>query len=373
MNVVAKTWLSNHDVFNKGQGSKTSRFMKDVKTLALGESNKSKKSYSLHFLVSAIDQELPNARQAASNKYLDPISSVDDGAQDDYIKKLETGSMKYLTEKGVSSHQRMKKWFKEDTNGDAPIAAPAGSQEHNQALDQQAKQARALAQQYKLTQAEATAIMIYSAEDFRYMNPTVANNMGWLHSQLPRTTFANQQIKSEVITGNPDKRPDKNNKYGGVDFSKVKAATSDEQARFHQHAAGAKAEGLIHSQMALSGMKKLPDWQGVTYRGLVLTPAEFKQQYPAHGNAVMQAFISTSLSAISPESFIHENQEAGKVNIFLELHLTKGKDIAPFSYSRAEEEILLMPGAVFNVRSISQITTPMWKVSAQKVVLEQIG
>ena len=130
---------------------------------------------------------------------------------------------------------------------------------------------------------------------------------------------------------------------------------------------------MIHSSMALSGMKKLPDWQGVTYRGLVLTPAEFKQQYPAHGNAVMQAFTSTSTSAVNPESFIHENEEAGKVNILLELHLKQGKDIAAFSFSRSEEEILLMPGAVFKVRSVSPFTTPMWKVSAQKVVLEQVS
>ena len=294
MNALGSTWLNKHDPNKPGsQKSKADRFMRNAKTLALGESNKSKKSFSLHFLVASITKELPEAYQTAAK------------AQDAYANKVESGGMKYLSGKGATAFNRIKGWQTDDQS-------------------EQGGKARDAMTKHGLSLAEAGAIGIYSADDFKYMNPTVANNKNWLHDQLPKTEFSNQQIRDEVITGNPNKKADGMGKYAGTDFDQVKAATKDEMALFHQHAEGASAEGMEHTKMALSGLHKLPNWQGMAYRGLVLTPAEFKQKYPPKGNAVMPAFTSTSLREDVPSAFVNENKAEGKVNILLYMQVYRG-------------------------------------------------
>jgi hypothetical protein len=47
-----------------------------------------------------------------------------------------------------------------------------------------------LAEKYSLTDAEVAAILQYTADDYKYVNPVVANRAGWLIAQKGKAALA---------------------------------------------------------------------------------------------------------------------------------------------------------------------------------------
>jgi len=148
--------------------------------------------------------------------------------------------------------------------------------------------------------------------------------------------------------------------------------TPTESQKFGEHAEAARLEGLDHADIARSGLKKLPDTPGDTWRGVVLTPAEFKAKYSVGSTTISEAFSSSSLNQNVADGFIHSNKVNGKVNILLQMHVTKGKDIMSLSDSSTEAELLLLPGATFKVVSIKPFKTKSWKDDVQLVEMQQV-
>lgn len=275
---LGQQWLTRHDKDKKKDGTK---------------------ERSIQQLLTEIDVEIPKVQQRIAD---------DAEEQDEYIRKIEAKSLKYVTASGLRIAKNVKDWHSgKDLWG------------------QQAVNANQLIKTHNLTLAEATAIGLYTADDYKYMNPAMAKNEGWMRAMLPKTGFAKQDTFKEVHAGVTD-----------------------------QHVQEATEEGQLHGKIAVSGMKKLPDWTGQTYRGLALPESDFSAMYPLNGTTVFPAFSSTSLNEATSRGFARTNATDGKVAILLRLQLTRGKDIATLSNSPGEAEILLMPGATFKVAKIRE-------------------
>ena len=228
--------------------------------------------------------------------------------QEEYMKKLDEKTFGMISLSGQRVAEKAEKWL-------------VGKDKYDK--NPKAKQ---LAEDYGLTLAEVAAIAIYTADDYKYINPVVADNEGWLKAVLPKV--GNSQLLKSI----------------------------KEQGVTDEHVQQAKEEGLNHAMMVSSGLAKLPAWKGMTYRGLGLTMNEFQSKYPANGTAVMEAFTSTSLKDTEAKSWAgkgaRDESKKDPVGIFLRLNLANGKDIMDFSNTQKEEEILVLPGAKFSVDSI---------------------
>jgi hypothetical protein len=184
----------------------------------------------------------------------------------------------------------------------------------------ESQEALELMRKYDLTDAEVAAIKIYTVDDYKYINPALADNDQWMAAQLPKLSGPETAPTPEGI-------------------------------------AGAKAEGKRHGETALAGIQKLPPWdEKPTYRGLRLTQKEFDAQYVNSRQFKTEAFQSTTLDPGVAERFAKrpkddkgKDADDGKVGIVITLTVTNGRDIRKFSLL-PEEEILLLPGATFTVQ-----------------------
>lgn len=182
---------------------------------------------------------------------------------------------------------------------------------------------------YRLTKAEAAAIYIYTASDYTYINPGLAGNEAWM-----------QATKG----------------------SKTKTLTPQE----HHHL---REEGWTHARFAISGMRKLPDWTGTTWRGAGFTADEINTKFRPGRTWTTPAFLSTSLNKMAASGFASQNTHGDKIGVFFETELTKGKDVMPFSDMKHEKEILVAPWSSFTVRSVTDQTAGT--VRYKKVVMRQ--
>jgi hypothetical protein len=261
------------------------------------------KEKSITRLLLEIETEMPQVQQRIRD---------DAQEQEDYVRSLESKGLKYLSSGGVHIYKKMKGWH-------------AGTD----TLGTQAGKVHEIGQKYGLTLAEVSAIGIYTADDYKYMNPAMAGNRGWMKAMLPRVGMTNFKTVEEISKGVTDTHIDE-----------------------------AMTEGRLHGKIAKSAMKKLPNWTGTAYRGLGLTEKDFAAQYPLNGVTVFPAFSSTSLEERISKGFAKNEATGDKVGVLLRLHVTKGKDVAPLSNSPGEQEVLLMPGATFR---ISRIRTDQYK------------
>ena len=273
---LATTWLADH-----------------------GADDDDVKKASITDLLAKVNLEIPIATKGIQD---------DADEQEAYVAAAKGGGgLKYLSGGGKMVAKKAEKW--------------------KDAIDlftDQEHAANKIIAQYGLTLAEAMAIGVYTADDYKYINPAMADNDGWMEAMLPRLGVTNIALAREL------------------------------QAQVTpQHLAEAKVEGQLHGKIAMAGMKKLPDYKGETFRGVGLTAAQFAQQYPLKGQAIFTAFSSTSLNEATSRGFAGMESAPPKLGILLRLKCTRGKDIQMLSNSPGEREILLMPGATFTVTKIS--------------------
>ena len=190
----------------------------------------------------------------------------------------------------------------------------------------------------QLLDEEIAAIRLFTAADYKYINPTLANDETWLSLNIrnltdPTTATGGQEAtwaKPEVIEF----------------FQKAK-----EQGPAEYQAARnrLRREGMQHARQVLSGLKKLPNQKTQGYRGLGLTPDELKK-YTKGATVCWPSFSSTSLDRHVADGWAALATKP-KVPVVLILTVKYRKDIQPMSQQKKEREILLMPGAKFTVTS----------------------
>lgn len=300
---------------------------------------------------------------------------VDDNIRGSYERKIKNSKDWYTKEKAIRQGKMFNKDFNEDSvlnggsldeieqdsfkylsqagTGFANKASGWNTKNNNVPDEQQSPQYK-LIKKYGLTVGEAAAIGIYTAADFKYMNPAMAQNDGWLKFQMDSVSPATQKYKKAL--------QDEKQTQGDYQQNTLESV---------------KAEALEHNLMAMAALKKLPNWSGNAYRGAGFTELEISQKFPTNGIATMEAFTSTSLKAGTSRGFANSNtdEERGKVGVFMDMKLTRGKDIEAFSNTQSEKEILVLPYAQFNVKRIDRImdTTEPTKEKYRHIFLEQVS
>jgi hypothetical protein len=181
----------------------------------------------------------------------------------------------------------------------------------------QTPEALELMQKYDVSDAEMAAIKTYSVDDFKYINPALADNDAWLAAQIPKVLSIEKK---------------------DVSPAGLKKAT---------------AEGKRHGAMALTGLKKLPVWSGPTFRGLRRTKAELDKDYVPGTQTTAKPFQSTSLEQSVAERFAKKTEDDSKVGLVCHLKITNGRDIAKLSLLGDEKEILLLPGATMTIETVT--------------------
>lgn len=197
-----------------------------------------------------------------------------------------------------------------------------------------------------LTDAEATAIGVYSAQDYRYINPAVANNPNWMKASLKGKDLGvkDPTVAAELAQNGP---------VTGV------------------NATQAGLEGLEHKPVLLQALKKLKAADGEAFRGRGMNPDEVETLKQPGVTWREDAFASTSRRRGKAEEFaVKEGAKTGKVGVLFVYNLRNGRDIAPFSLAD-EAEVLLLPNAAFRVTNVS--TAKIDKVKVTIVYADQVA
>lgn len=309
MQGLAAYWLSKYGKAKKGMST-------DEQVMAIRR------------LLSSINAELPHAEEEA--EYMESISPMmDTGVAPDYSNLTGDG--------GYHAVEHAKS-----------LSSGRASKDKSRGFG---TEALALVQRYKLTDAEIAAIKIYSAEDYRYINPAMAS----------RGHLAFKQQDGKSIKG----------LHGWLNsgLGALKGGKNFTPEDRHK----AKKEGRQHGRVAMRGLNKLPDFKGLVYRGLVVDTADLATTYQV-GQLVDYANFTSSSKKISvSEGFItRELADASakgiaKSGILLVVNIRQGgKDVSDLSLVHNEAEVLWMPGQKMRISKI----TPEAKTGKNYTIVE---
>jgi len=181
-----------------------------------------------------------------------------------------------------------------------------------------------LRQELGLTVPEVAAIKIFTGQDYKYINPTTANNPAWLEGSKTQ------------------------NQLQGTN-----------EALFE--------EGTLHAGVAMQGLAKIAPYDKPVYRGASFPKASVKLDV---GQLIsFNSFASASKLESKAEEFAYTSSRpsaqevsAGApprdVGILYELHRPNGRDVSAFSLAAEEEEVVLLPGSKFKIDSVTPISAP---------------
>lgn len=283
---------------------------------------------------------------------LDRVSVADAKRQagNTYMNEGRQGNLKALTPAMQSQE------FVGDAAGDKALAA--GRQAAGEALG--------------LSKAEQTAITVFTAKDYTYINPATANDRSWM--------LATRGNKGGVHADG-----------GGPKKTNTRVASQFEDA----YMANRSEEGSLHAGLAVQGLVRMKIFKGLTYRGESFTEAAFKKKFKVglmgRVTARDTTITRTSLVSASKEKSVAVDfiqQSAGHLRLgadarthsyclLWEFDLTDGRDIEALSMSPDEKEVATLPGAKFKIISITPMSVAghpilsgyknIWSVKAVQV------
>ncbi|HWE56469.1 MAG TPA: hypothetical protein VG435_13220 [Acidimicrobiales bacterium] len=187
-----------------------------------------------------------------------------------------------------------------------------------------------LVRQYRLTEAEHAAITTYtdSSGDFQYINAAAANSKEWMGG----------------IKADEQKTPTRHAKQGDRTL---------------------REEGALHAGMASSGLRKLPPYPGVSYRGESMTLKAFKEKAKVGKVAKFPNLTSSSKRNEVALKFAWDNLgEQKNVAVIWAFSDAGGRDVEALSSEDGEGEVLFLPGTSFVTSSIAKIGSPTGAASA---------
>ncbi len=226
-------------------------------------------------------------------------------------------------------------------------------------------QRRAAGEALGLSKAEQTAITVFTAQDYKYINPATANSRSWM--------LANRGDEGKVGKGGPKQ-------------TNTRIASQHDD----KFVANRMEEGSLHAGMAVQGLAKMPVFAGPTYRGESFTEAAFKEKFKVGKKGQVTARQPTitraSIASATKERGVAEafiTLSSGDLGLGLaarskaycllwEFDLTNGRDIEALSASPDEREVATLPGAQFTIISITPIPglrgfEHVWLVKAKQV------
>lgn len=247
-----------------------------------------------------------------------------------------------------------------DGDADTPALNPGGG--HNvlnmrdEAMVFDAAKINRLMQDYDMSEAEVIAIRTYTADNYKYINPAVANQKDkdykpadWMDQNRPKNPGADQDTYDQ---GRADEPGSKKSYY---------------------------EEGALHAGMMMEAFKKLKPKTAVLHRGARFSPAQFASQYPKGKTIPYEAFVSQTTDPDVARGFANGQGGAAAdatVSVMIEAHISNARDIQEFSVYKSEKELLVPPNTMLVVDDIeddprNDVGNPPateWK----KVVLKQV-
>lgn len=174
----------------------------------------------------------------------------------------------------------------------------------------------AVVQDNEMTAAEVAAIRVFSMNDYRYINPAVANDRDWMAINYPNADRAEVTARMQ--------------------------------------------EGAVHAAVMLEGLAKLPPWRGQTFRGERMTRALFDKKYVDAPSVKFGSFASMATVRSVAEEFADGSNKTpadATVSVMVTLDVTYARDIGKLSTLPREQEVLLLPGAEFVVERMKRLRT----------------
>ena len=176
-------------------------------------------------------------------------------AEAEYTKDFEGGEGRWSPLKGASQLTKL---------AGLGTAKQLAQGTTNEKMSGQGGAALELVKKYKLSEAEIAAIRTYTMGDYQYINPATASNQPWLKANIA----------------------------GGAGQFNTQAG---ERTLLE--------EGRLHAGVMMEGVKKLPKWKGLLYRGERVSPAEFKDRYAGRSKIEQLTFGSASKSFSVAQKF----------------------------------------------------------------------
>jgi hypothetical protein len=192
--------------------------------------------------------------------------------------------------------------------------------------------ALALVRKFRLTADEIAAIRIFTAPDYTYINPGLANSPSWLQDNLAKAK--DPHIKDLV------KR-------------KVDPATLLQ-------------EGAEHGAKALNAIRRLPEYTQIAYRGERMSIAKFKKNYKdssimyfgGFGSAAKKREVAQNY-AVGRKTDLDINDDDVVSVLALVFPKTKARDISLLSASpKDEEEIVILPNTTYIIERWFPVPPP---------------
>jgi hypothetical protein len=248
-----------------------------------------------------------------------------------------------------------------------------------------------------LTDADLAAIRIYSADEFKYVNPALAGKKGkkgrerfaWPPGNVERSEAklyqrfgkAWQNLDPKVRQAEIDKLNEQREKKGQTKVGDSEAFNAGgwRLVLGDKDWAQMRAEGREHGRATVTALKKLaPYGNEKTYRGEQLTKAEANARWKEGKEWTMRSLYSSSRS---PEVGMHFAQHPPNddkpVKVFITIRQKTGRDISALSTAppnlelaeagiKGEEEVLFLPGTRFKVKHVDK-KHRVWRVDVEEV------
>jgi hypothetical protein len=185
-----------------------------------------------------------------------------------------------------------------------------------------------------MDEAEVAAIKTFTAQDYQYLNPAVANQKN---------------------------KPDKPDDWMDTYKEKPSILKSQEQidAEWPEKKKQLYEEGALHAGVIMEGLKKLEAKGGMIYRGFRISPDEFQEKFTV--GALLDPTETFQSTSTDPDKAWEFSMGSNKtlpdqtVAVVLEAQLFNGRDIAALSLINSEKEILTLPGTVYKILSIGDM------------------
>ena len=208
---------------------------------------------------------------------------------------------------------------------------------------------KAFAKKYKLEEAEVLAIRTYTAADYKYINPAVANQKD--HPERQKLGGDGKPIAWMDAQHRPDPSKAKND----TERKQLEKALAEyEQSKKKS----LEEEGALHAGMVMEAFKKLPKKKGTLYRGARMNLARFQSEYTVGKQMPIEAFMSQSVNKDVARGFADGQgnvklADDATISVFVECAVLDARDISEMSiYGANEAEWLLPPGGKLVVDSI---------------------
>jgi hypothetical protein len=205
------------------------------------------------------------------------------------------------------------------------------------------------AQKYGLEESEVLAIRTYTASDYKYINPAVANQQD--HPERQKL----DKDGKPIAWMDAQHRPDPSQAKDETERKQLQKALEEYEAHKKK---SLSQEGALHAGMVMEAFKKLPKLSGKLYRGARMNMKRFNAEYSVGKQIPIEAFISQSVDPDVARGFADgagnvELPPDATVSVFVEVDVLDARDISEISvYGAKEAEWLLPPGGKFVVDSV---------------------